>query len=96
MKETSALAIWSLVLGILSIGCCCAPGAIPAIICGHLARSRIRQAPDNLTGDGMALAGLIMGYVTMVIMIILCFLALMGVIIVPELIKAFNACARTG
>jgi hypothetical protein len=42
---------------------------IPAIVCGHVAQSRIRQARGALVGGGMALAGLIMGY--------------MGVAIVP-------------
>ena len=34
---------------------------IPAIICGHLARRQIRRTGEQ--GDGMALAGLICGYV---------------------------------
>ena len=42
---------------------------IAAIICGHVAQSRIRQAKGALVGGGMALAGLIMGY--------------MGVVMVP-------------
>ena len=35
---------------------------IPAIVCGHVAQSRIKQAKGALMGGGMALAGLIMGY----------------------------------
>jgi type II secretory pathway pseudopilin PulG len=35
---------------------------IPAIVCGHVAQSRIKQAKGALVGGGMALAGLIMGY----------------------------------
>jgi hypothetical protein len=34
---------------------------IPAIICGHLARRQIRRTGER--GDGMALGGLILGYV---------------------------------
>jgi hypothetical protein len=35
--------------------------AIPAIVCGHIARRQIRQTGEQ--GSGMALAGLIMGWV---------------------------------
>jgi hypothetical protein len=34
---------------------------VPAIICGHLARRQIRRTGER--GDGMALGGLILGYV---------------------------------
>jgi len=38
-------------------------GAIIAVICGHMARAEIHRAPPGtIEGDGMALAGLILGY----------------------------------
>ena len=40
---------------------------IPAIVCGHVAQSRIKQAKGALAGGGMALAGLIMGYSGLVV-----------------------------
>lgn len=60
--KTSALAIWSLVLGILGLLCFSFLAGIPAIICGHMGRSRIKYSQGALKGDGMALAGLILGY----------------------------------
>ena len=36
-------------------------GCIPAIVCGHLARARFANHPQ-LQGKGLALAGLILGY----------------------------------
>lgn len=36
---------------------------ISAVVCGHLARSRIRKSDGGLRGAGIALAGLIVGYV---------------------------------
>ncbi|HXT10014.1 MAG TPA: DUF4190 domain-containing protein [Candidatus Angelobacter sp.] len=36
-------------------------GSIPGIICGHLAKARIRKDP-SLAGKGLATAGIIMGY----------------------------------
>lgn len=54
--KISGLAIASLVCScFLSIGC------LPGIICGHLARVRIRRNPA-LLGNGLATAGLIVSY----------------------------------
>ena len=36
--------------------------AIPAVICGHIAVRQIRNAPSPMTGYGLAIAGLILGY----------------------------------
>ena len=65
--KTSAQAIWSLVLGILSFLCFGLFTGIPAVICGHVARSNIRKSQGALTGGGMALAGLILGYIGIVV-----------------------------
>ena len=61
-RSTEPLAIWSLVLSLASLACCCSVFAFAGIICGHLARSKIKKNP-HLDGDGWALAGLIIGYV---------------------------------
>ena len=37
--------------------------AIPAIVFGHIARRDIKKSEGRLTGNGMALTGLILGYV---------------------------------
>lgn len=72
MKTNLPLAIWSLVLGVFAvIPCGCGPiTGIPAIICGHMARARIKLEQDKLSGAGMALAGLIMGYVSIIMFVI--------------------------
>lgn len=59
--KTSAGAIWSLVLGILSTFCLWVLGSIPAIILGILAIRKIQAQPDRLTGKGLAIAGIITG-----------------------------------
>ena len=73
---TSTLAVVSLVFGILAW--CVLPfvGAIVAIVCGHLARSEIRNShPDQRQdGDGMAVAGLVLGYVQLACGILATFL----------------------
>jgi len=63
----SGLSITSLVLGILSLPCLFSIlTGIPAIITGHIARSRAQKQPQLYGGGGMALAGLILGYVSLV------------------------------
>lgn len=61
-RTTSPMAIISLVSGILGWTLLPLLGSIVAVVTGHLARGEIRRAPDRLEGDGMALAGLILGY----------------------------------
>jgi hypothetical protein len=58
-KKISKLAISSVILSISSIFL--GLSWIPGIICGHMARARIKTNP-NLTGRRLALAGLITGY----------------------------------
>ncbi len=79
---TSSLAVVSLVFGILAW--CVLPfiGALVAIVCGHLARSEIRRSPpDTRTeGDGMAVAGLVLGYAQLVLCVLGVFLLIAALI----------------
>jgi hypothetical protein len=43
--------------------------AIGAIVAGHMARAQIRREPQD--GDGMALAGLILGYANLVVALLI-------------------------
>lgn len=62
----TGLAVTSLILGILSLLTCLAPlTGVPAVICGHLARGRARRSPETFGGAGMALTGIITGYVSL-------------------------------
>lgn len=63
VPPTSGLAIGSLVCGIAEIFTL-GFAAIPAVILGHLARAQIKQTGER--GDGMAVAGLILGYMAIV------------------------------
>ena len=80
------LAIWSLVLGILGLTCFWLLTAIPAVICGHVAYSRIRRSAGLLTGEGLALGGMITGYVSIALSIFL--IPLMAAIAIPNFVKA--------
>jgi len=62
-SKTSAQAIWSLVLGILSIGCLWLLGSIPAIVLGIAAVRGIDRSGGALKGRGLGIAGIVTGSV---------------------------------
>ncbi len=84
--KTSGLAIWSLILGILSLTCFWLLTAIPAVICGHVAYSRIKRSAGALSGNGLALGGLITGYLSIAFSIF--FIPMMAAIAIPNFVKA--------
>ena len=77
---TSGLAIASFVLGIIAPLFCIT--GIPAIICGHMARSEIRRSHGAIGGEGFATAGLVLGYMATLLMV-LAGLAIMAGIALP-------------
>src|SRR5438093_2510845 len=79
--RTAPAAIWSLVLAILSFTCGWLFTAIPAVICGHVARSKIRKSGGTLGGKGIATAGLILGYVALA-------LGVMGIPLLVSMIQS--------
>jgi type II secretory pathway pseudopilin PulG len=80
--ETSGKAVVSLVCGLLFF----IPLAfVAAIVFGHLALSEIRKSAGRLRGDGMAIAGLVLGYLWIAgIPIIL----IIAAIAIPNLLRA--------
>ncbi|HSM85218.1 MAG TPA: DUF4190 domain-containing protein [Candidatus Limnocylindrales bacterium] len=83
--RTDGQAIASLVLGIASVFLCLSfVAGIPAIVLGHLSRKSIRESMGRLKGDGMALAGLIMGYIGSCVVGIL----IIAAILIPNLLRA--------
>lgn len=65
--ETSSEAIISLISGILGWLGLFGLGGIVAVIFGHIARRKIRNSEGRLTGDGLATAGLVLGYANIAI-----------------------------
>ena len=84
--KNSALAIWSLVLGILGLICFSIFSALPGVICGHMAYSRIKRSGGTLVGSGLALAGLITGYSAIALSLIL--IPIMLAVAIPNFVKA--------
>ena len=68
----SNMALASLILGILGWTILPTLGAIAAIITGHMAKNEIRDSRGTVGGDGMATAGLIMGYANIAIGLCVC------------------------
>jgi hypothetical protein len=60
-QQKNGMAITSLVLGIF-VPFTCGLTAIPAIILGHIAHNRARKSPSEYGGAGMAIAGYVLGY----------------------------------
>jgi hypothetical protein len=87
--KNCSLAVWSLVLGILavvlSVACIGPLLGIPAVICGHMAYSRIKRSAGALTGGGLALGGLITGYVSFALIPLI---GMMAAIAIPNFVKA--------
>ncbi len=95
--RTSGLAIWSLVLGILSLVCFSIFAAIPGVICGHMALLRIKRSGDAIVGKGLAIAGLVTGYIGVALAIVI--IPMMLAIAIPNFVKArdtaqMNACVN--
>lgn len=65
--DGSALAVWSLILGLFSVLGCLFFSGIPAVICGHMALARKDRAAVK-TGKGIAVTGLVTGYFGTILM----------------------------
>ncbi len=79
-RRTSAMAITSLVAGILGWTLLPFIGSVVAIITGHMARSEIKRSNGQVEGDGIAIGGLILGYlvVGMAVLSIIAIVLLLG------------------
>jgi hypothetical protein len=90
--STSPAAIVSLVAGILGLSAFPIFGSIIAVVAGHLAKRDIAQSGGQLTGDGLATAGLVLGYIGLAVLLLgLCLFGVMfsGVCVLPFLTLPF-------
>lgn len=60
---TSTLAVVSLISGITGFTIFPVLGGIVALITGYMARGETRSTPPRAGGDGMATAGIVLGYI---------------------------------
>lgn len=80
--KTSGKAVASLILSFFSFFFL--PGII-AVVLGHISRSEIRKSAGRLKGQGVALAGLILGYLGLVA---IPFVLIVAAIAIPNLLRA--------
>ncbi len=65
------MAITSMVLGITSLTCLGILTGIPAIILGHISHGRARKSHGQYAGGGMAIAGFVMGYLSLIVTLVI-------------------------
>jgi len=65
-RQTSSLAVVSLIMGIVGWTVFPFLGSLIAIVTGHMARAEIRRQPRALEGDGLAVAGLVLGWLAVI------------------------------
>ena len=68
--QTNQKALWSMILGILSIVACGLLAGIPALILGSSAKKEIAAAGGAQSGEGMATAGVILGWISVAISVV--------------------------
>jgi Domain of unknown function (DUF1707)/Domain of unknown function (DUF4190) len=75
---TNSMAIAAMVLGVAEFFTA-GLTAIPAVVCGHIARRQMRQTAQR--GDGLATGGLVLGYMAIIFWSVLIAASLVGVVI---------------
>ena len=77
LLPSSTLAITSLVAGILGFTFMPLIGGIVALVTGYMARKETRAVPPTASGDSMATAGIVMGWVQigLGVVAVCCFIA---------------------
>jgi len=73
--RTNGFAVASLVLGIIPIG---AIGCLLAVLFGSIARRQIRESNGRQTGDGMAKAGIILGFAWIALFVLVVIVVVVG------------------
>lgn len=70
LLPSSTLAIVSLVSAILGFTFIPVIGTIVALVTGYMARGETRSIPPKASGDGLATAGIIMGWIQVALLVI--------------------------
>jgi len=68
--ENSGMAVASLIASILGLTLVPTIGSVIGLILGYMARSRIRDSAGTLGGEGLAKAGIILGWIGVAILVL--------------------------
>jgi hypothetical protein len=90
--RNSTTAVISLIAGIAGWSILPVLGSIVAIFTGHIAKAEIRGSMGQISGGGMATAGLIMGYLQIILLV--CSICTFGVLILLGLVPAVDEIMR--
>lgn len=82
--ETSGKAMGSLISGVAAYVIAPFVGAVVAVVLGHLGMSEIKKSAGRLKGDGLAVAGLVLGYLQISVLPFL----IIAAIAIPNLLKS--------
>jgi len=93
VRPTNQLAIAALVCGCAQVFFWFLTG-IPAVILGHIARRQIRETGEN--GDGMALTGMILGYVGIGLGVITAVIVIIVIVAAVHDQNVINGCNQAG
>ena len=68
--QSNTKALLSMIAGILGWTLLPFLGSVAAIILGHMARAEIRRSAGQQVGDGLAVAGLVLGWLSVVVWLV--------------------------
>jgi hypothetical protein len=81
--SSSTMAVVSLIAGILGLSMVPFLGSIVALITGYMARNEIRASGGALGGEGLATAGLVLGWIGVGLGVLGCCIAGFFFILIP-------------
>jgi hypothetical protein len=82
----NTLAVVSLILGIISYSVLPLIGAIAAIVTGHMAKQEFKANPYKYSGEGLATAGLILGYAHLALAFLTLVFIFIGLLMLPSVV----------
>jgi hypothetical protein len=87
---TNGFAITSMVMGILGFIVLYGLGSILALVFGYIAKSQIKNSPTPQEGNGLATAGIVMGWIGIALGILLIAGLILFVIAFPEIFNEID------
>lgn len=90
MLPSSTLAVVSLISALLGFTFVPVIGGIVALITGYMARNETRSIPPKASGDGMATAGIIMGWVQLGLLVVGICCAIVYFVFIVGLVASSN------
>lgn len=82
--KQNQVALWSMILGIVAVVCCSVFTGIPALIMGIVSWRQIKESRGAQTGEGMAIAGIVLGVLSVVLIIAMVALLVIDYQLNPE------------